>query len=115
MPQVPVTINGRTFPVSCAAGEEQRTRELAQLVEGKAAAFARQFPQAGEAQLLVLAALVIADELAEAKEQLRRRGAPSAANDRATEKIDEAAVADGIERLAHRIEAVAARLETAQI
>jgi cell division protein ZapA len=117
MPQVAVTINGRSYPVACGAGQEQRILELAALVESKVAGFARQFPQAGEARLLVLAALVIADELGDANEAVRRLKAqiPAAANDRRLGFREETLLADGIERLADRIEAVAARLEVAQL
>jgi cell division protein ZapA len=108
MPQVSVTINGRAYPVSCDEGEEQRIRDLAQTIDGKVAAFARQVGQAGEARLLVLAALVLADELAEANEALRSVAAQ-------TPPSDGRALATGVDRLAARIEAVAARLETSHI
>ena len=70
--------------------------------------FARQVGQAGEARLLVLAALVLADELAEANETLRGLGAQVPAP-------DGTAVAAGVDRLAARVEAVATRLETSHI
>ena len=62
MPQVSITINGRAYPVACDEGEEDRIRDLARLIDSKVAGFARQVGQAGEARLLVLAALVLADE-----------------------------------------------------
>ena len=108
MPQVSITINGRAYPVACNEGEEQRIRDLARTIDSKVASFARQVGQAGEARLLVLAALVLADELAEANETLRGlRGQPPAA--------DGATVAAGVDRLAARVEAVATRLETSHI
>ena len=56
MPQVSITINGRSYPVACDEGEEDRIRELARVIDSKVAGFARQVGQAGEARLLVLAA-----------------------------------------------------------
>jgi cell division protein ZapA len=109
MPQVSVTINGRTYPVACDSGQEGRIAELARYLDGKVAGFARQFSHAGEARLVVLAALVIADELAEATDALRRAQAGGANGH------DDAVLAGGIERLAQRVEAVAARLETPHI
>jgi cell division protein ZapA len=109
MPQVNVTINGRAYAVQCDPGEEHRIRELARVVDSKVNGFADQALRAGEARVLVMAALVLADELAEATDALRRlnaRGAGSA---------DDPAFADGIERLARRIEVVASRLETSHI
>ena len=108
MPQISITINGRTYPVACNEGEEQRIRDLARTIDSKVASFARSVGQAGEARLLVLAALVLADELAEANETLRGlRAQPPAA--------DGAAVAAGVDRLAARVEAVATRLETSHM
>jgi cell division protein ZapA len=108
MPQVSITINGRAYPVACNEGEEERIRELARGIDERVAGFARQVGQAGEARLLVLAALVMADELAEANETVRRMGTdqPAAAH---------SAVAGNVSRLAQRIEAVAARLESSHI
>ncbi len=109
MQQVSVTINGRAYPVACDEGDEERIQALAQVIDGKVSTFARQVGQAGEARLLVLAALVLADELAEANEALH--GQPGAKGD-AGESKDMAA---GIDKLAARIEAVAARLESSHI
>jgi cell division protein ZapA len=114
MPQVTVTINGRAYPVACDAGQESRIAELARYLDGKVAGFARQFSQAGEARLVVLAALVIADELAEANDALHR-AQEQGAKAGAANGHDDAALAGGIERLARRVEAVAARLETPHI
>lgn len=108
MPQVSVIINGRAYPVACDEGQEQRIRDLARVIDGKVGTFARQLGQAGEARLLVMAALVLADELVEANEALNHMRAQPAGP-------DGAAAADGIDQLAARIEAVAARLETSQI
>jgi len=109
MPQVNVTINGRAYAVQCDAGEEHRIRELARIVDAKAASFADQSLRAGEARILVMTALVLADELAEANDALRRLNARAAAS------ADDPALAEGIERLAQRIETVASRLETSHI
>lgn len=109
MQQVSVTINGRAYPVACDEGDEERIQALARLIDGKVGNFARQVGQAGEARLLVLAALVLADELAEAKEALQHAPGGRA------EPGDSKAIAVGVERLAQRVEAVAAKLESAHI
>ena len=108
MPQVSITINGRAYPVACNDGEEERIRELARGIDAKVAAFARQVGQAGEARLLVLAALVMADELAEANAAAQRLGGDQPV-------ADHSAIAGNVSRLAQRIEAVAARLESSHI
>jgi len=108
MGQLNVTINGRPFAVTCDDGQEARTRRLGQYVDAKVAEFVGSFGQVGEARLLLLAALVIADELADAGEALRleRSGAQAA------EPAAADAAASGINGIAQRVEAIAARLET---
>jgi len=107
--QVNLTINSRPFAVTCDDGQEGRIRLLGQYVDAKVAEFAGNIGQVGEVRLLLLAALVIADELADANEALRleRSGARAAAADAAAE-----AAASGINGIAQRVEAIAARLET---
>ncbi|HZT50752.1 MAG TPA: cell division protein ZapA [Stellaceae bacterium] len=109
MPQVTVTINGHPYAVACDVGEEDRIQALARVVDAKVESFVQLAPRAGEARLLVLAAIMLADELAEAKDALGRRG--GARHDDG----DDPALAEGIDRLARRIEAVAQRLESAQM
>ncbi len=106
MAQVTITINGRNYPVACDAGEEKRIGELARSVDEKVKGFARESGPAGEARLLLLAALVLADELAEAREVggAARRGGNGASP-------GEGQLAAGIDQLAQRIETIAARLE----
>ncbi len=109
MAQVTVTINGRNYPVACNAGEETRIGELARHVDGKVKAFAREAGQVGEARLLLLAALVLADELTEARDLSTRA---STGNGVAP---DEDRLAGSIDTLAARIEAIAVKLETHHI
>jgi cell division protein ZapA len=109
MTQISVLINGHSHAVQCDPGEEDRIRELARVVDTKIAGFAQQSLRAGEARLLVMVALMLADELSEATDALQRL------NERASAGADDPALADGIDRLARRIEAVASRLEKPHI
>jgi cell division protein ZapA len=108
MGEVVVKINGRDFPLTCADGQEPRTRRLAQYVDGKIAEFSKSLGQIGEARLLLLAALVIADELSDTGEALQQeRNRPPAPDIAAAD-----AVVSGIREIAERIESIAARIET---
>jgi cell division protein ZapA len=109
MGQISLTVNGRPFALTCEDGQEARIRRLGQYVDAKVAEFVKSVGQVGEARLLLLAALVIADELADANEALRleRSGARDADADAAVD-----AAANGIHGIAQRVEALAARLET---
>ena len=110
MGQVVVTVNGRAFPLNCADGEEPRIRRLAQYVDGKIAEFVKTHGQIGEARLILLAALVVADELSDTNDIVLQE------RSRSTRGIgvvdDTGAVVTGIRGLAERIESIAARLES---
>ena len=107
MGQISLTVNGRPFAVTCDDGQEARIRRLGQYVDAKVAEFVGSLGQVGETRLLLLAALVIADELADANEALRlERSAQAEATAAA------GAAASGVQGIAQRVEAIAARLET---
>ncbi|HUK10827.1 MAG TPA: cell division protein ZapA [Stellaceae bacterium] len=111
MPELHLTINGRTYPIACDDGQEARLKELAQYLDRKTVDFARKLGQIGEAHLLVLAALLITDELADAQAVLRRH----ASGESIGNGVDVDALAHGLEELAERIEAIADRIETTHI
>ncbi|HEY8603314.1 cell division protein ZapA [Tsuneonella suprasediminis] len=66
MSEVSVTVGGRVYRVACAQGEEDRVRNLATLVNAKLESMGRLGPQ--DAQNLLFASLMLADEAHEAKE-----------------------------------------------
>lgn len=109
MGQVVVKVNGRDFALSCADGQEPRIRRLAQYVDARIGDFTKTVGQVGEARLILLAAITIADELSDANEALqqernRLRGAGGDGAD--------ATAASGIRTIAERIEGIATRLES---
>jgi cell division protein ZapA len=111
MGQISLTVNGRPFAVTCDDGQESRIRRLGQYVDAKVAEFVGSLGQVGETKLLLLAALVIADELADANEALRvERDGARAAQAEATAAAG--AAARGVQGIAQRVETIAARLET---
>ena len=115
MGQVTVKVNGREFALACDDGQETRIRRLAQIVDARATEFAAGLGQVGDARLILLAALTLADELAEANEALQRlqsAAAPSAAVPQLAPEPAADAAAKSIRDLAQRIEAVAARHKT---
>jgi len=106
MAQVTVDINGRGYVVACADGEEERTRRLAaymsRIVNDLTAQTGRGTAMVGDAHLLLLAGLTIADELSDTYEKLESAGTSSEAEAEAARVLDE---------LAGRLEGLAARLE----
>jgi cell division protein ZapA len=111
MSEVTVPVNGRSFTITCDDGQEPRIRRLSQYVDAKVAEFVGSIGQVGEARLLLLASLVIADELSDANEALQQeRSRVQAADAEASAAADVAA--SGVHGVAQRIEAIAAGLET---
>jgi cell division protein ZapA len=114
MGQVTVKVNGRDFTLSCADGQEPRIRRLAQYIDTRVGEFVKAIGQVGEARLILLSALVIADELSDANEALAQLRGAEKPPDPAASGADEAAqaAASGIRDMAQRIESIAARFET---
>jgi cell division protein ZapA len=107
--EVTLQVGGRAYPVSCAEGEEDHVRHLAAVVDGKLAALGANLAP-GDAQNLLFAALILADEVEEA----RRAGDPNynAETGAASSKL-ELALAGGLEATADRLEKLARTLENA--
>lgn len=102
MAEVTLFLNGRGYRIACADGQEPHIETLGRYIESKVQELVRQVGQVGDARLLAMASLMIADELAEARGGLD--GTQSSA------KPADAA-AQAIEAVAKRIDALAARLE----
>jgi cell division protein ZapA len=111
MGQVTVQVNSRSFAITCDDGQEGRIRRLAQYVDAKVAGFVGNLGQVGEARLLLLAALVIADELSDANDALQQERNRAQAADTEREAAADAA-ANGVQGMAKRVEAIAERLKT---
>ena len=72
MSQVNVTINGRQFRMACEDGQEGHLQQLAKDLDERIVALRGQFGEIGDARLTVMAALMVADELAEAGKKVRK-------------------------------------------
>ncbi len=106
-----MTVNGHPYKVACDDGQEPRIRRLAQYVDARVGEFVKNIGQVGEARLLLLTALVIADELSDTNEALaQERSRYRAAESEGDEAIE--AASGTIHNLAQRIEAIAGRLES---
>lgn len=70
MGQVTVTLNGRTYRLSCGDGEEERLLSLASHVRERIEALSTEFGHAGDDRLLLMAALLVTDELFDARDRL---------------------------------------------
>ena len=101
MSNVTLSIGGRFYTVACAEGEEEHVAELGASIGAKLAGMSGLGNQS-EARTLLYAALLLADELHEA-----RQTASSAVQPADTDR------AEALEALADRLEDLAASLEGA--
>ena len=110
MPHVNVSINGRQYRMACEAGQEDRLLGLADNLERRVASLRGKFGEIGDLRLTVMAALTIADELADAEQRIRRleeelramQDARVAAADR--QRATQNAIAAAFESAAERID-----------
>src|SRR3954469_10628329 len=118
MPQVTVTISGRTYRIACGEGEEAHLERLAALYHGKIQELRGSFGEIGDMRLHVMATLTLADEITETKRKLEtsevEAGAPRAraAADEERAQAKEAQLADALTKAAERIERLAKSLNT---
>ncbi|HEY2135387.1 MAG TPA: cell division protein ZapA [Xanthobacteraceae bacterium] len=116
MGQVSVTINGRQYRMACEDGQENHLARLSQELDQRITRLRTDFGEIGDMRLTVMAALIVADELSEQGQRLRRledeltalQDARMVAADRA--KANEAAIAAAFNAAAGRIEKLAKRL-----
>ena len=107
MGAVTVEVNGRAYPVGCEDGQERHVEQLARHFDSQVQEVAAQVGQVGELRLFLMAALLTADELMEARQRLARVEARLAQIEREGYNADSRA-ADAIDQAAERIEALLA-------
>jgi cell division protein ZapA len=118
MPLVNVMVNGRAYTIACDEGEEEHLRELATHVDEKVRELLSSVGQVGEPRLLLMAALLIADEHHDATQRLAARTREvaelrAAQADAAQAAGGEDASASLFDAAAQRLEDIAARLAAA--
>jgi cell division protein ZapA len=117
MSQVNVTINGRQFRMACEDGQEDHVSDLARDLDARIEHLRAKFGEIGDTRLTVMAALTVADELAEMGQRIRPleqelaalQDARVVAADRS--KTAQAAVAAALAAAAERIENVTRKLD----
>lgn len=121
MGQVSVTINNRQYRMACEDGQEDHLARLAQELDERISGLRADFGEIGDMRLTVMAALIVADELTEQGQRIRRledelaalQDARMLAADRA--KMTESAIAAAFNSAAERIEKLAKALDHGRI
>src|SRR3954468_4750545 len=106
MAQVTIEVNGKPYTVGCEDGQEHHLTHLASLFDHQVRQISTDVGQLGDTRLFLMGALLVADELADAKARLAQAQAELArahadrarAESRAVSAIDDAA--QRIEQLA---------------
>jgi cell division protein ZapA len=109
MSQVSVTIDGRKYRLACNEGEEARLESLAGMIDEKIGEMRTAFGEIGDQRLVIMAALTIADNLAEARDEA---AAQRKRSDDAEQRAQ--AMASSLDQLGSRLESIAARLADAE-
>lgn len=110
MGQISVTLNGRNYRLECSEGEEAHLLELAEYLGSHVDEMRRKFGQVGDDRLILMASLVVTDELWELRREIENMKTALAEARRDKSASDETAkhMQAG---LSARIDAAAERLE----
>ena len=73
MPELDITIGGRTFLVACQPGEEHFLRSAAAMLDSEAQVLVGQMGRMTDARLLLMAGLMLADKTAALEDELREQ------------------------------------------
>lgn len=103
MGQVTLKINGYPYVLGCPDGQEAHLEALGAELDARVGSIRAQVGNLGEARLLAMAGIMLADELRDAK----TGQAPASA------ALAEADAAERLARLAHRLDGVASKLARA--
>jgi len=106
MAQLTIEVNGRPYLVGCEDGQEQHLRELAKLFDSHVRQLSGAVGQLGETRLFLMGALMMADELAEAKARLAHNQAETARMRTQLDTVEARATA-ALDAAAKRIEGLA--------
>jgi len=117
MSEVTIYINGRSYNIFCDNGQEARVSDLAAYIDQRLQQISRSGAAYNDAHLMVLASIVLADELFDAREAGKALKATSPAVPTqppvVANKEDDAVVLRVIEQLTRRVEIISARVQQA--
>jgi cell division protein ZapA len=120
MGQVNLTISGKTYRMACDDGQEEHLTGLAQRLSDTIATLRERFGEIGDQRLTVMAAITMADQYSESDRRLKQVETERAnlEEGRSTfvehQHEVEAGLAQTIEAVAARMEAIADRLIQAE-
>jgi cell division protein ZapA len=108
MAEIDVTVNGHKYRVACEDGEEDRLMSIADHLNTHASRLADELGQMGEARMMLMAGLLVGDELSDALDRVETLEKETSAAQSAS-----GASSDAIGSASKRIEGIAARIKNA--
>ena len=72
MAEVDITINSRSYRISCKDGEEKRIKSLSSLINNQVQKLSEKIGQLGEARMILLASLVLLDKSDEVEKEAEK-------------------------------------------
>jgi len=110
--EIEVKVNGRSYRLACEDGEEDHLLQLVEHIDNHAKNLAKSAPRASDAQLMLMAGLMVGDELSDALDRVEEFEVGARAQARAEQSTGTAAQAV-LESAAKRIEELAGRIRSA--
>ncbi len=105
MAQVTITINGRKYDIACDDGQEAHVTRLGRYIDKRVDELVVSVGQVGDARLMVMASLLIADELSEVYTELEEIRSERSAS------AEEGIEVPKLEHMAMRLESIAEQLD----
>jgi cell division protein ZapA len=126
MPQIEISIGGRSFEVACQEGEEHYLQSAAAMLDTEAGHLSSQIGRMPEAQMLLMAGLMLADKTAGLEDKVKQADTRIAQlqaqidtlearpADRVEVPVVPTEVTEAMAEVAARAEALADQLENSQ-
>ena len=113
---VTIRLNGHPYQIGCGAGEEDQVAELGKEVESIMQSLVQSVGQIGEARLLAMVALILADRAASpAIDKVNVEGDTTSNGVALDRRADDNEAAELLEHAAERIAALASKLASGSI
>ena len=116
MPQVTVTINGKTYRMACDEGQEGHLQFLAETFDGYVGQLKGAFGEIGDQRLTVMAGVMVTDELVEMRRKIKSMEADIATLRASRDQVidhassSESELARQVLQAAEKIETISAKL-----
>ncbi|HEY1425118.1 MAG TPA: cell division protein ZapA [Caulobacteraceae bacterium] len=108
MAQVTIEVNGRPYVIGCEDGQERRLTELAAALDAQVRQVAMDVGPLGETRLILMGALVMADDIVELRREIEGLRAEVASLEADRGRVERIAVA-ALDAAAGKIEQLAAQ------